>query len=350
MSKPIVFFSHSSKDKAYLILLKNKILKKTSNAVEIFQSSDGESISFGHNWVHKVEEGLNNTKLMFVFISPNSVNSNWLYFESGFSYSKGIKVIPIGINGIDIGKLAPPINLLHGFNITSFEGLNNIIAIINEEFANTFPKDFGIDDFEELLSKINIILNYNHHFNYIDYIKTELITNSFNFDFKKGVFEKVVTFLKSNKIKHIQHGKSLIYLNTMVIIINDERIEFKFDHLRLEENINLIRKFLNDIYVEKSEHYWLGIYFTDNVELITTDFKLLSRLSSVGIERSDQHPTLFKFKNILFNLDKKEGVRAKREIEGERLRIVFSLDSFEAIEISELIDILFDQKLIWEKL
>ena len=122
MEKPIIFFSHSSRDKKYLIALKNKILHLTSNTIEIFQSSDGESIPFGNNWVHKIEYNLNTARLMFVFVSPNSLKSNWLYFESGYSYSKGIKVIPIGINGIDIGKLAPPINLLQGFNITSFEG------------------------------------------------------------------------------------------------------------------------------------------------------------------------------------------------------------------------------------
>src|SRR5690554_3522596 len=89
---------------------------------------------------------------MFVFVSPNSLKSNWLYFESGYSYSKGIKVIPIGINGIDIGKLAPPINLLQGFNITSFEGLNNLITVINREFSCTFTEKFDNDDYEEILS------------------------------------------------------------------------------------------------------------------------------------------------------------------------------------------------------
>ena len=105
MEKPIIFFSHSSKDKEFLLTLKNKLLRKTSKTIEIFQSSDGESISFGNNWIHKIEENLNYSKLMFVFLSPNSIKSNWIYFESGYSYSKGIKVIPIGINGIDVGSL-----------------------------------------------------------------------------------------------------------------------------------------------------------------------------------------------------------------------------------------------------
>ena len=72
MNKPTVFFSHSSKDKDLLALLKEKTLLKTSDTINIFLSSDGESIPFGQNWVHKIEKGLNSAKIMFVFISPKS--------------------------------------------------------------------------------------------------------------------------------------------------------------------------------------------------------------------------------------------------------------------------------------
>lgn len=49
---------------------------------------------------------------MFVFISPHSLRSNWLFFESGFAYSRDIKVVPVGILGVDLGTLSPPLSLL----------------------------------------------------------------------------------------------------------------------------------------------------------------------------------------------------------------------------------------------
>ncbi len=55
---------------------------------------------------------------MFVFVTPTSIESGWIYFEAGFAYSKGIDVIPVGV-GIDIGSIRPPLSLLQGFNITS---------------------------------------------------------------------------------------------------------------------------------------------------------------------------------------------------------------------------------------
>lgn len=349
MDKPIVFFSHSSKDKDYLMFLKNKILRKTSNTIEIFQSSDGESIPFGNNWVHKIEDNLNDTKLMFVFISPNSLKSNWIYFESGYSYSKGIKVIPIGINGIDIGKLAPPINLLQGFNITSFEGLNNLITVINREFANTFAESFGNDDYEELLSKGNNTQNYNHHYNFIDFIKTEFSAKLTDNELKESALDDIITFLKTNSIKYSLDSKKRIYLHGMVISQNKERIEFKFDQLKLEENIGIIIKLLPVVYAKKLDRFWMGIYFTSDIELMTTDFKISSRLSNMGIEMSETKSTLYEFKSVLFALDNESTYRVDGQTEGKRLRIVYPLDSFNASDISELITILFDQKLIWIK-
>ena len=80
MSKPTIFFSHSSKDKEIVLKIKNKLMKFTSNTIEIFQSSDGESIPFGTNWIHKVEDGLKNSKVMFVFITENSISSEVILY------------------------------------------------------------------------------------------------------------------------------------------------------------------------------------------------------------------------------------------------------------------------------
>ncbi len=121
MSKPTLFFSHSTKDKDLVLSIRDKLTKYTGGVLDIFMSSDGQSIPFGTNWIHKVEEGLNNAKIMFVFVTENSVSSGWIYFEAGFAYSKGIHVIPVGI-GVDIGTLKAPLNLLQGFRTCIHKG------------------------------------------------------------------------------------------------------------------------------------------------------------------------------------------------------------------------------------
>jgi hypothetical protein len=76
MQKPTIFISHSSVDKDLILQIKNLVYERTSKTVDFFQSSDGESIPFGNNWIHQVEENLKKSKIMLVFVSPRSAMSS----------------------------------------------------------------------------------------------------------------------------------------------------------------------------------------------------------------------------------------------------------------------------------
>ncbi len=150
MGKPTLFFSHTAKDKELVLAVREKLMRYTNGVLEIFQSSDGQSIPFGSNWVNKVEEGLKQTDIMFVFATENSVSSGWIYFEAGFAYSKGVQVVPIGI-GVDVGSLRGPFHLLQGFNIISGDSLNNLITIVNQKFGYTFAPSFSEGDYVQTM-------------------------------------------------------------------------------------------------------------------------------------------------------------------------------------------------------
>jgi TIR domain-containing protein len=147
MSKPTVFFSHSSLDQRPLARLKDLFLSKTGGSIDVFLSSDGQSIPFGRNWVHSVEQALEQAKLMLVFVTPASIRSNWLYFESGYAYSKGLRVVPVGIFGADLAAIPPPLSLLQGFNVASEAGMGNIIAVANEVFGHKHAEHFTIEEY-----------------------------------------------------------------------------------------------------------------------------------------------------------------------------------------------------------
>ncbi|NMC12253.1 MAG: toll/interleukin-1 receptor domain-containing protein [Chloroflexi bacterium] len=150
MEKHIVFFSHSTKDKNVLLKLKEEIDIKTGESLLIFLSSDGQSIPFGRNWVYEIGEALTKTSLMFVFISLNSLNSKWLYFESGYACSRGIDVVPIGILGFDLDGLTPPLSLLQGFNVSNTKSLGNIIDKINSTYKTKFSKEFTEEQYSRI--------------------------------------------------------------------------------------------------------------------------------------------------------------------------------------------------------
>lgn len=147
MAKPKVFLSHSSVDQRALIRLRTLLEQKTAGAIEFFMSSDGQSIPLGRNWVHRIEQALDEAQLLLVFLTPNSMKSPWVFFESGYVYSKNIKVIPVGVLGYDLGNLRPPLSLLQGFNISGPDSLNNLVALFNREFDLSFKEDFTDDDY-----------------------------------------------------------------------------------------------------------------------------------------------------------------------------------------------------------
>lgn len=213
MSKPTLFFSHSSKDKDMILAIKNKVMQYTSNTLDIFQSSDGESIPFGTNWIHKVEEGLKEAKVMFVFITENSISSGWIYFEAGYAYSKGVHVIPVGI-GVSVGDLKAPLNLLQGFNITSADGLNNFLTIINREFCYGFPAQFTDADFYEISAQSS---SSKYHS-----IQFDEIIQSIKFKLPGVYYEKLGE-------KKTQNTKSMF--DRIKIYLDEHGIDYAFDQL-----------------------------------------------------------------------------------------------------------------------
>ena len=107
--------SHSSHDQPTLIAFRELLEQKTGSAIDFFLSSDGQSIPLGRNWVHRIERALEDARVMLVFLTPDSLKSQWIYFEAGFAYSKAIRVVPIGALGVDLSQLHPPLSLLQGF-------------------------------------------------------------------------------------------------------------------------------------------------------------------------------------------------------------------------------------------
>lgn len=229
MDKPTVFFSHSSKDKSTILPIKDKLCSITANVLDVFMSSDGQSIPFGNNWIHKVEEGLNKAQIMFVFVTPISVNSAWIYFEAGFAYSKNIEVIPVGI-GISVGQLNPPLSLLQGFDITSTDSLNNFISIINKKFDLKFDFAFSDDTYNAVFATIT---NYAYHINIGEMFNGANITISSQYSILNS--DEIIRYdidawatnikehLKNNSIKFVSYRNSIITGGISVDIVGTER-------------------------------------------------------------------------------------------------------------------------------
>lgn len=147
--KPIAFISHSSRDGPAMERLKQLLISKTHGTIDFFLSCDGESIGAGQNWAIKTLSALSDASVVFAFISPNSLQSQWMFFEAGIAYNRGIPVVPIGIFGVEFTSLPTPLALLQGFNLDASAGLNRIIRSVNQVFSHSHSLDFTHSDFEQ---------------------------------------------------------------------------------------------------------------------------------------------------------------------------------------------------------
>lgn len=230
MYKPTIFFSHSSLDSSTILPIKNRITSITANVLDIFMSSDGQSIPFGHNWVHKIEEGLNNAQIMFVFVTPTSIDSAWIYFEAGFAYSKNIEVIPVGI-GVNIGQLKAPLNLLQGFDITSADSLNNFITVINRKFDLKFNEAFTEADYKAVFSSVtesSLSLKLSDIFTHAKY---EMCSQYYDSTDNKNIirydidkyFPDIKDYLDRQNIQYASYDKSILFGGIQIEIIGEEK-------------------------------------------------------------------------------------------------------------------------------
>lgn len=303
MDKPTIFFSHSSKDRDLILPIKNKLIDITSGTMNIFMSSDGQSIPFGRNWISKIEEGLGNAKIMFVFVTPNSINSDWIYFEAGYAYSKGIEVIPVGI-GVHIGELNPPLNLLQGFDVLSYDSMNNFISIINKRFSLSFKKEFNQSDYSLVCQVI-----FKKRLN-IDISKTVGLCKCgycFNCDEKDAsdFYEKLTQYFQNRKIKYSFSTNVLlvkgIKISTKSYSRNQDNtwsssINFQLASINLKNNFELLidtMKFLEvqylHLYLELDNMYYCVCRDEEISAIISTTDDLNLHPNKIGV---------FKYKDI----------------------------------------------------
>jgi hypothetical protein len=293
MNKPVIFFSHSSRDAAMLGKLKDLFVSKTGGTIDVFVSSDGQSIPLGRNWVHRIEEALQQAKIMFVFITPNALKkSNWLFFESGFAYSKDIRVIPVTY-GIDFDHLPAPLNLLQGFNLTSEDSLDNFIAIVNEAFGYKHSACFTKEEFNEIVSLGNT-LSLGKLGNYSSFIDGIIIETSLKSRENPTIFDNISSLLTERKVdfRAISDGSYTSEIVIPGISINDDhRTNFRLevDPPYFARNIELIESVLQALKGEKDSTIWLKVFFVDEVRSDMTLRKLLGHLYSFGAQMGQSH-------------------------------------------------------------
>lgn len=290
---------------------------------------------------------------MFVAITPTSIYSSWIYFESGYSYSKEVLVVPVGLFGIDLGNMNPPLSLLQGFNIDSHMGLNNIIAIINRKFNTSYKEAFTRDDFKYLLSEGSQKNNAGQLSKFINEIRFD-VAGKLNYD--RYVTYRYVTESEIDKITtHFQSQEKEYTIGYRSISAYGIRVEYDghgedcslsiyLDPYNYRKNLRLVLG-IYEIATEKGvETINFYIEFNSRIGAETSFYRVASRIegTQTQIVENDEWLSYDKFMwKMEYNYH--AGKAYARAI------IKMKTENLEEFSLEDFFDLLLSNEVIWER-
>lgn len=139
MPKPTIFLSHINEEAELANFFKSEIETSFLGMVDVFVSSDGNSIKLGQKWLEEVTEGLKNCLAILLFCSPYSIRRPWINFECGAGWARSIAVVPICHSGLRPVDLPIPISLLQGLEIRDSKRIEQIFQLIAEKLNSKTP-------------------------------------------------------------------------------------------------------------------------------------------------------------------------------------------------------------------
>jgi hypothetical protein len=148
-----VFISHISEEAPVAASLKAALEQDFLGIIDVFVSSDGESIAAGEDWLRSIDEALRNSALLITLCSPASIRRPWINFEAGATWILKVPIIPLCHAGLTPHDLPMPLSLRQGLSLNDAEGLRRLYSRI----ASTLSCRVPIQSFEDLAEELSNI-------------------------------------------------------------------------------------------------------------------------------------------------------------------------------------------------
>ena len=121
--------------------------------LDVFVSSDENSISSGSRWLDNITDALGSCAIELILCSPKSIQRPWVNFEAGAGWIRDIPVIPLCHSGMKPSKLPLPLNLLQAVEISELSSLKLIFPVLANSIGAQCPK-IVFDDFVERMKQL----------------------------------------------------------------------------------------------------------------------------------------------------------------------------------------------------
>jgi hypothetical protein len=196
--KPSIFISHITEEKDLAVSLKELISVNFLEMIDVFVSSDKESISAGQNWLDALTNELSSCVLTVILCSPESVQRPWINFELGASWQRGIPIVPVCHSGMSKSDLPLPLALRQASDISNKEDLSKIFKQISGILESKEP-EVNFDAFIDTATKFETSYTFWKHVN-----QAFQQLNEFNSAFIDALKENPKINISLSEVKMIQ--------------------------------------------------------------------------------------------------------------------------------------------------
>ncbi len=158
---PKIFLSHAASDRKIARILADA-LTRISMAGIVFWFSSDPSASGGAKpgvWRETLKSQLVSSQVTLVLLTPDSLDRPWLYFESGYGYSKSEgHVIPVCL-GMKADQVPDPLEMFQCYEINDFDSFINfcekLFGLLELRFDEEMFRSILHEKFNDLISAFN---------------------------------------------------------------------------------------------------------------------------------------------------------------------------------------------------
>jgi hypothetical protein len=134
-----IFVSHISEESETALQLKAAIEADFLGFVDVFVSSDTESITAGEQWLASIDAALQEAGMLLILCSAASVARPWINFEAGAAWMRKIPLVPVCHAGLTPRDLPIPLSLRQGVALADANGLRRLYSLIAEVLGCRVP-------------------------------------------------------------------------------------------------------------------------------------------------------------------------------------------------------------------
>lgn len=135
---PAIFLSHAQADSDNAKKLKDWLISTFDNKVQVFASSDWQSIEPGKDWYETIDHALRDCTLGIILLTETSIQRPWVNYELGALRASNKRTIPLCVGQVRKATLPSPFVHSQGCDYDNKKDLSDLLQSLANIFD--FPK------------------------------------------------------------------------------------------------------------------------------------------------------------------------------------------------------------------